>query len=961
MKSTLRLLSFLLAISCSVPALAVVDPYEVLEITPAEGTVTSLQNFVITFGDLPVVVNENAVPTLEKGGGATHQGTMRAAEDGKTVLVDFEVCCTASGQYFLNIPENSITVNGQRLLPLTLRFTIEGDMNSFLDQITIDPAQGEVESLENFRISLPQYVGDIDYSRRATLTNTTTNVVYETQMIGVGFNVLVYTPRPVTDPGEYTLTVPAGAIQIYTLGEEVPELSFKYTIAPDSLSSFYSQITIDPAQGHVESLQNFTITFPQYVSEIAPGSVATLTNTTTGTTRQAAMIDVGYHVLVNFDEEMTEEGRYTLTIPAGAVVVDALGQEVHELKFDYVIAGDGMPSCTINPAEGEAYWLQYFTIAYGEKVIVDENIHPCLVNDETGDTYECSLMEIGGNAVIYKESPLSILGSYTLIVPANCIEIESSGQRNAEMNFHYTIVEKEVYVPTVIDNQPEGELRLYQRSGGVVREVEKNYTVDEGENPYEIVYEQQDGAVAIVFGADNKVYIQRPVSWSFYDGWIEGTLSSDGKMITVPMGQYIAYARSLEMAVQVGLFVYDDAAGTYVYDPSITELTYTVHDDGTITQDDTNQYVILGTMNRAFGEVFQYLDYEWLQAGDYGSVYTLAAEQPIAPPADLETEKYYLTTASFDGAEWEAYSATVEMGFDGDDVWLQGISKFLPEAWIKGTLADGKVTFPNPQLLGAFESLFYFKSADYDLVNGQLTQKDMVLTCDEDGFKTYDYIFITTDKEQLYFVNYYQGLTLSKYPDALIEAPEGLEAESYYFKYKTYNENNVLREVERVVKVGFSGNDVYIQGLWEYLPEAWITGHLADGKLVLDLPQYMGVYEDEYVGKYPIYLIGFDNSTGKVETTVTLDYNPGTHVFGGASTPFGVGINKTGYLNLEDFLEATLTPVNPYDSVISIVADGVHAQEYFDLQGRRIADPSSAQGIVIVKNSDGSVTKVLKK
>ena len=75
---------------------AVVDPYEVMAVTPAEGTVDSLQHFTITFADLPVTVNESAVPTLEKGGGATIEGTMRADEDGKTVIIDFDECCTAS-------------------------------------------------------------------------------------------------------------------------------------------------------------------------------------------------------------------------------------------------------------------------------------------------------------------------------------------------------------------------------------------------------------------------------------------------------------------------------------------------------------------------------------------------------------------------------------------------------------------------------------------------------------------------------------------------------------------------------------------------------------------------------------------------------------------------------------------------------------------------------------------------
>ena len=220
-----------MAVFCGSSAFAVVDPYDALEVTPAEGIVTSLHSFTITFADLPVVVNEDAIPTLEKGGGATYQGTMRVDEDGTTVLVDFDVTCTASGQYFLNLPENSITVNGQRLLPITLRFIIEGSIESFYDQITIDPAEGEVESLQNFTVSLPEYIGEIDYGSMATLTNTTSGSTYQAEMYGIRFNVMMFFGEEITEPGEYVLTIPAGSIIIYTLDDEVHALNFNYTIA----------------------------------------------------------------------------------------------------------------------------------------------------------------------------------------------------------------------------------------------------------------------------------------------------------------------------------------------------------------------------------------------------------------------------------------------------------------------------------------------------------------------------------------------------------------------------------------------------------------------------------------------------------------------------------------------------------------------------------------------------------
>ena len=236
MRQTLHSLSLLLlmAVFYGSSAFAVIDPYDALVVTPAEGVVTSLHSFTITFADLPVIVSGDAIPTLEKGGGATYEGTMRVDEDGTTLLVDFDVTCTASGQYFLNLPENSITVNGQKLLPITLRFIIEGSMESFYNQITIDPAEGEVESLENFNVSLPEYIGEIDYGSMATLTNTTTGSTYQAEMYGIRFNVMMFFGEEITEPGQYVLTIPAGAIIIYTLDEDVHELNFNYTIGGGS-------------------------------------------------------------------------------------------------------------------------------------------------------------------------------------------------------------------------------------------------------------------------------------------------------------------------------------------------------------------------------------------------------------------------------------------------------------------------------------------------------------------------------------------------------------------------------------------------------------------------------------------------------------------------------------------------------------------------------------------------------
>lgn len=75
----------------------------------------------------------------------------------------------------------------------------------------------------------------------------------------------------------------------------------------------------------------------------------------------------------------------------------------------------------------------------------------------------------------------------------------------------------------------------------------------------------------------------------------------------------------------------------------------------------------------------------------------------VEAPEDLVTEPYQLkgTDTYYD----EETSYEVKVGFVGNEVYFQGLSAYVPEAWVKGTLADGKVTIPN-WYMGTYSSWF---------------------------------------------------------------------------------------------------------------------------------------------------------------------------------------------------------------------------------------------------------------
>lgn len=85
----------------------------------------------------------------------------------------------------------------------------------------------------------------------------------------------------------------------------------------------------------------------------------------------------------------------------------------------------------------------------------------------------------------------------------------------------------------IVMEQPAGELRTYDRAGYAY--YYSGEYIRRG---------AQTGTIDIVFGENNKVYFKQPLSKLEINSWIEGTLSDDGKTITVPMGPWLTTPRS---------------------------------------------------------------------------------------------------------------------------------------------------------------------------------------------------------------------------------------------------------------------------------------------------------------------------------------------------------------------------------------------------------------------------------
>ena len=186
----------------------------------------------------------------------------------------------------------------------------------------------------------------------------------------------------------------------------------------------------------------------------------------------------------------------------------------------------------------------------------------------------------------------------------------------------------------------------------------------------------------IVDGTD--IYIAGLAYWA-KDAWIKGSIS--GEVATFPASQQVDDDESYPEWISGS----DDGE-------TICDVVFNFDQEAGVLECTTTY---IGEC--AYEDKFQIYAY-WEQP-------TFTRKGPVVAPTGLETEKYVMTYSDFYG---ENRSVSVKVGFDGNDVYFQGLNSVLPEAWVKGTLADGLVTLAGGQYFGAYGSQeMYFMEEDY--------------------------------------------------------------------------------------------------------------------------------------------------------------------------------------------------------------------------------------------------------
>ena len=255
-------------------------------------------------------------------------------------------------------------------------------------------------------------------------------------------------------------------------------------------------------------------------------------------------------------------------------------------------------------------------------------------------------------------------------------------------------------------------------------------------------------------------------------------------------------------------------------------------------------------------------------------------EQPfVTLPEGLTTEQWYVT-----GSDDKEYSLNygVTIAFDGQDVYLQGLLKDLPLAWVHGRLANSVITIEKGQFLGYYKEWQEVLLVGYD---DDEVIDDITLTYDADKriMENDNTIgFYGIDKKRVEYGFSYAYITKERYiiPDPTLP-PAGISASPYRFEYeslvKADEGDSLVKDVDGIeeVFICFDGNDVYLKFLYD--ANGWSKGTFSPDHRTITIPslQYFGSFLREGFPREDYYITGLvEKDNGKFELTdVILDYD----------------------------------------------------------------------------------------
>lgn len=188
-------------------------------------------------------------------------------------------------------------------------------------------------------------------------------------------------------------------------------------------------------------------------------------------------------------------------------------------------------------------------------------------------------------------------------------------------------------------------------------------------------------AVNVVYGADNKVYIQNMMYPSLFDTYIEGELN--GNTITIPNGQAIGTFGDTFNMVLCNMAVVEETDGVSFVPDQSSEFTLTVDNEyGTITSGENS---FLGIVT-----------------DDYQNTLTVGGIMQFVPEDFFPAADEHEYTYDHEGYDTpiQTVNGTLEVISLGDYSYIKGLMPELnPDAWSFAYMENGNLTLSLPQII----------------------------------------------------------------------------------------------------------------------------------------------------------------------------------------------------------------------------------------------------------------------
>ena len=496
-------------------------------------------------------------------------------------------------------------------------------------------------------------------------------------------------------------------------------------------------------------------------------------------------------------------------------------------------------------------------------------------------------------------------------------------------NLNIGIYGEEVYIQGMSTDYPEAWIKgkfvddktVSFPSGQLLTDEEEVYFISVNDNfdvaeEYTLIYDEETGSfeegdyAPIINTYKDK--IDRSV-WQFYYGYVikpiteqpatpaQSLISNmkyaiDGDILLYSLAKVDTEGEGMVAEKLSYILYYEDAEGNEV------PVTFTTEDYPSLTEN-------LQEMPATFTDGKDIVDGNlklnmahdtWVRIGLQGVYYggderhesEIVWYTPVWPKQFSMPEGLTVTEHTFKGSRFNNggdAEMTVGLAFDGDDIYIRGLGQTNEDIWVKGTKnADGDYVFPNGQVLGNYydeDRLFFVGYTE------ELSFTDPILSVDAANsvYKFTTEIIENADyTDKSYYVRRYEvGATIEMgevVPEVptLVEVPEGLQTESWIFSGTDYFDS---KQVARSVKVGFDGDDVYVQGLSSEVPAAWIKGTLEGDEVTFATGQFLG-------GADSLFFIGYNLNSGIVDYVMTYDEEAGRFYNDNPDLQLGVNAYK---------------------------------------------------------------------